>query len=381
MISVKHKEKCCGCEACVQVCPHKCITFDEDSEGFRYPRVDTARCVQCGLCEQVCPMSHQPLLSTSPQPFCYQSPEQDVLSNSSSGALFTALADKILADNGIVIGARFNEHWEVEHACATTKESLRPLCTSKYVQSRIGTIFNEVAHYLAAGRKVLFCGTPCQVAALRRFCRKNAEQLTCVDFICHGVPSPLVWRQWLASATQGREIESITFRSKEKGWHDYSLQIVLRNGEKRSFSILDSAFTRAFSANIILRPSCYRCQMRGLHRHSDITMADFWGMEKLLGRYDDKGVSLTFANTDKGLQLLDEVGAEKLDYPVDQLVSYNNSYDRQTPTTALRGAFFSRLKARPDSLPALLEDVTHLSPMRRRYYKIRTFVNNLLGII
>ena len=381
MISVKDKVKCCGCEACVQRCPQKCITFDEDSEGFRYPRVDTDRCVQCGLCEQVCPMLHQPLLTTSPQPFCYQSLSHDVLSMSSSGGLFATLADKFLVDRGVVVGARFDENWEVKHACAETEETLWPLCTSKYVQSRMGDIYHEVAQYLSDGRKVLFCGTPCQVAAMRRYCRKNAELLTCVDFICHGVPSPLVWRQWLASATQGRTIESISFRSKEKGWHDYRLQIAMSNGKKLSFSILDSAFTRAFSANIILRPSCYRCQMRGLHRHSDITMADFWGMEHVLGKCDDTGVSLAFANTDKGLQLLDEIGAEKLDVPIDHLVSYNHSYDQQTPTTALRSTFFSRLKACPDSLPALLEDITHLSPMRRRYYKIRTFVNNLLGII
>jgi len=381
MIFVKNREKCSGCEACVQICPQKCITFDEDREGFRYPCVNAVRCIQCGLCEQVCPMLHQPLLTTPPKPFCYQSFSHEILSNSSSGGLFMALADRFIVDDGVVVGARFNENWEVEHVCVETKEELWTLCTSKYVQSRMGGIYKEVSHYLSAGRKVLFCGTPCQVAAMRRYCRKNTELLTCVDFICHGVPSPLVWRQWLASTTHGKSIESISFRSKEKGWHDYHLQIVMCNGEKLSFSILDSAFTRAFSANIILRPSCYRCKMRGLHRHSDITMADFWGMEQVLGKCDDMGVSLAFANMDKGLQLLDEVSAEKLDHPIGDLVSYNHSYDQQTPTTALRGAFFSRLIASHESLPILLEDVTHLSPMRRRYYKVRTFVNNLLGII
>lgn len=381
MISVKHKDNCCGCEACVQICPQKCISFGEDGEGFRYPQVDVSRCVQCGLCEKACPMLHQPLLTTSPTPFCYQNPDVEVLSKSSSGGLFTALADRFVDDNGIVVGARFDEHWEVVHSCVSTKEDLWALCTSKYVQSRMGDIYHEVSRRLTEGRRVLFCGTPCQVAAVRQSCRKNLELLTCVDFVCHGVPSPLVWRKWLASVTNGREVAAVNFRSKEKGWHNYSLQITLADGEKLSYTIPESTFTRAFSANIILRPSCYRCKMRGLHRLSDVTMADFWGMGQLLGRDDDDGVSLAFANTETGNSLLDAVGAERLNASASHWVRFNHSYDCQTPTTALRGVFFSRLAARPESFSALLESLTHLSPMRRRYYKIRTFVNKLFGII
>ena len=381
MISVKHRGNCCGCEACVQICPQMCISFGEDGEGFRYPKVDASRCVQCGLCEKVCPMLHQPLLTAPPTPFYYQNPDVEVLSKSSSGGLFKALADRFIDDNGIVVGARFDEHWEVVHSCAATKEDLWTLCTSKYVQSRMGDIYYEVSHHLSEGRRVLFCGTPCQVAAVRRSCRKHQELLACVDFVCHGVPSPLVWRKWLASVTNGREIDEVNFRSKEKGWHNYSLQITLTDGEKLSYAIPESSFTRAFSANIILRPSCYRCKMRGLHRQSDITMADFWGMGQLLGKDDDLGVSLAFANTDKGNDLLRAVGAERLNDSVSHLVRFNRSYDCQTPTTALRGTFFSRLASRPDSFSALLESLTHLSPMRRRYYKIRTFVNKIFGII
>ena len=381
MISVKHKDNCCGCEACVQICPQKCISFDEDGEGFRYPQVDVSRCVQCGLCEKVCPMLHQPLLTTPPTPFYYQNPDTEVLSNSSSGGLFKALADRFLDGDGVVVGARFDEHWEVVHSCAATSEELSSLCTSKYVQSRMGRVYHELSQHLSEGRRVLFCGTPCQVAAMRRYVRKNQEQLTCVDFVCHGVPSPLVWRKWLASVTNGREIAAVNFRSKEKGWHNYSLQITLADGEKLSYTIPESSFTRAFSANIILRPSCYRCKMRGLHRLSDVTMADFWGMGQLLGRDDDSGVSLAIANTEKGNGLLADVGAERLDGPVNRWMRFNRSYDCQTPTTALRGAFFSRLASCPEGFFALLESLTHLSPMRRRYYKIRTFVNKIFGII
>ena len=382
MISVKDKEKCCGCEACVQICPQRCITFDEDSEGFRYPRVDTAKCVQCGLCTQVCPMLNSPKEMSSLQAFSYQSAAPKILSKSSSGGLFSALASHMLSQGGVVAGARFNERWEVEHTCVDTLDELEDLRTSKYVQSRVGHTFKEVAETLSKGRPVLFCGTPCQVAALRRFVRRNQELLTCADFICHGVPSPLVWRQWLSSTFKDSKITEINFRSKSKGWRNYHLEVRMESGDVFSFAIPDSAYTRAFSANITLRPSCYRCPMRGDHRSSDLTMADFWGLDHLMdSMQNDQGVSLAFARTEKVMKLLEDLGAVPLNYPMTELLRKNSSYAHQTPTTALRHELFSYAVKHPDTIIERLEQLTHLSPMQRRYYKICTFVRKIFGMI
>lgn len=380
----QHRELCCGCEACVQVCSRRCISFEEDDEGFRYPRVNASECVDCGLCSQVCPIQNVPQTVSPKGGFAYQSANQEVLFSSSSGGLFTALANQCLRQGGRVFGARFNERWEVEHTGVDTLQGVEALRTSKYVQSRVGQTFREVADTLSKGIPVLFCGTPCQVAALQRYLRKNKELLTCVDFVCHGVPSPLVWRKWLSAVFAGRKISAVNFRSKPEGWNNYHLEVRLESGEVFSYAIPDSAYTKAFSANIMLRPSCYRCQMHGEHHSSDLTMADFWGVEHVkdvADMADNRGVSLAIAQTEKGANLLKEIGARTLNQPVKVLMVHNPSYSHQTPTTALRSAFFSYALKHPEMMIERLEQLTHLSPMRRRYYKICTFVRKMIGMI
>lgn len=399
MIEVTRKEKCCGCEACVQACPRRCISFRTDSEGFYYPHADANMCVDCGLCERVCPMLHKATTPIDPQPFFFQSTDPVTLSHSSSGGLFFTVASKFIREGGVVAGATFNRQWAVEHVCVTTIEDLVQLCSSKYVQSRTGNVFSLVLQLLKEGKRVFFCGTPCQVKALRQMVNGHQEQLVCADFICHGVPSPLVWQRWLEHTAAGRKVSAVNFRSKDTGWnhYHYSLKIYYQNGDEQSYRIPESSYLRAYSANMILRPSCYRCPMRGKNRWSDFTMADFWGAESILHPTEetegvrslhdhrqlaiDKGLSLAFANNAKGKELLQTAGATPLNADIEKLTNSNISYDRQTPTTALRGAFFSQMAAQPQHTVALLEQFTHLSPMMRRYYKIRTFINKLIGTI
>ena len=207
MIEIKEKSSCCGCEACVQCCPKQCLTMHEDCEGFLYPQVDESSCIDCGLCEKVCPVIHQNASQEPLSSYIAINPNEEIRLKSSSGGIFTLLAEKIIAEGGVVFGARFDENWDVVHAWTDTIEGLAPLCGSKYVQSRIGNTYNEAKDFLKQGRKVLFSGTPCQIAGLKKFLRKEYANLLTVDFICHGVPSPGVWRRYLSELRESLRAE------------------------------------------------------------------------------------------------------------------------------------------------------------------------------
>lgn len=207
MIHITDKSKCCGCNACVQRCPKQCIAMREDEEGFLYPKVDVAVCIDCGLCEKVCPVINQNVPKEPLQVFAAKNKNEDQRLRSSSGGVFILLAENIIKQGGVVFGARFDKNWEVEHGYAETLEELEPLMRSKYVQSRIGNTYKEAEMFLKQGRKVLFVGTSCQIAGLHKFLRKEYENLLTVDFICHGVPSPGVWRK--SSEERSRKARSL----------------------------------------------------------------------------------------------------------------------------------------------------------------------------
>ena len=262
MIHITDKSKCCGCNACVQICPKQCIQIQEDGEGFLYPLVDVDMCVDCKLCEKVCPI----ITPNEPQKpvkvYAAKHKDDEIRLKSSSGGIFTLLAEQIIDEGGVVFGARFDEYWEVMHDYTETKEGLAVFRGSKYVQSRIGNTFQQAENFLKQGRKVMFTGTPCQIAGLRRFLRKEYENLLAVDFVCHGVPSPKVWRMYLDEtlARQGigkntvlshamlrqKFIRSVEFRSKSTGWKKYSFALTLTkasaDGEENSV-LLSSVFS------------------------------------------------------------------------------------------------------------------------------------------
>lgn len=197
MISINDKKDCCGCAACVQRCPKQCITLHEDNEGFLYPQVDESLCIDCGLCEKVCPVINQADERTPLGVYAAKNPNESVRMQSSSGGVFTMLAERIIDEDGVVFGACFDERWEVVHSYVETKEALAKFRGSKYVQSKIGSTYQQVEGFLKSGRKVLFSGTPCQIAGLKKYLRKEYDNLLAVDFICHGVPSPGVFRTYL----------------------------------------------------------------------------------------------------------------------------------------------------------------------------------------
>lgn len=197
MISIKDKKACCGCGACVQRCPKQCITLHEDSEGFLYPVADASVCINCGLCEKVCPVINQHTAHEPLQTFAAKNPNEAVRAASSSGGVFTMLAESVIKSGGVVFGAAFDQQWKVVHTCATTIEGLQKFRGSKYLQSQTNNTFREAETYLRQGRQVLYSGTPCQVAGLKKYLRKDYDNLLTLDFICHGVPSPGVFRTYL----------------------------------------------------------------------------------------------------------------------------------------------------------------------------------------
>ncbi len=360
MIDIKEKEKCCGCSACVQICTHHCITLDEDDEGFLYPNVDKAKCVDCGLCEKVCPFINIDKPRKPTVVYAAKNKNEDVRIHSSSGGVFSLIAEKIIDEGGIVFGARWNDKWEVIHSYTDSKNDLLFFCGSKYVQSKVEDCYKQVRRFLKDGRTVLFSGTPCQIAGLRYFLGKGYDTLLTVDFVCHGVPSPGVFRWFLQEEVDkyvrgtskdsvpytpihsipktyvhipdGIKIKDIRFRDKRNGWKKFSFALDLTDANadgKQNFVSLsynqDHKYTWLKGFDLYLRPSCYECCQKDLRSGSDITLADYWGIQTLYPNFDDdKGVSAVLVNTKKGYNYLEGLNASFIKTSFDDILSKNS---------------------------------------------------------
>lgn len=379
MIDIKDKKLCCGCNACVQRCPKKCISVQEDEEGFLYPLVDLSMCIDCGLCEKVCPVLNQGSERNPIELFAAANRDVSIRMQSSSGGIFTALAEQIIQEKGVVFGARFDEKWEVKHDYTETIEGLKAFRGSKYVQSRIGDTFSKAEFFLKAGRKVMFTGTPCQIAGLRLFLRKEYENLLAVDIICHGVPSPLVWRKYLGEKIQqgGLEsIQSISFRNKNTGWKNYSFQIEYNKNHLKSFFseyASQNIFMKGFLADLYLRPSCYACPAKKLKSGSDITLGDFWGIQHIKPELDDdKGVCAFIINTRKGIEWQNKLVIQKYKFDFTDVVKGNPSLVYSVDIPEKRAAFYDKL--RTSGLIKLVSKYTELPLILR----LKIFIYNLL---
>ena len=325
MINILAKSKCCGCSACLHICPKHSITFKEDQEGFLYPNVDKSTCIECGLCEKVCPVLNQDQERKPLQVYAAKHTDDEIRMKSSSGGIFTLLAEHIIDKGGVVFGARFNENWEVVHDYTETKEGLAPFRGSKYVQSNIGNSYKQVEKFLKAGREVMFTGTPCQVAGLKKYLRKDYENLLTVDFVCHGVPSPMVWRKYLEEEIYSYNnvvITGINFREKSISWKNFSFIVEFTKTEdageqKKVFSSVfyDNSYMNAFLSNLGLRPSCYACLAKSGKSGADITIGDFWGID-LIDSYlsDDIGVSLVVVNNLAALSIIETCNFTEEEY-------------------------------------------------------------------
>ena len=344
MIRITDKHNCCGCGACAQRCPRQCITMQTDKEGFAYPVVDTKQCCDCGLCDKVCPVINRlparPPVATYAATNCNQAVREE----SSSGGIFTLLA---INKGGIVFGAAFNERWAVEHTFADNIDDIKKFRGSKYVQSNIGGSYSVAEKFLKEGKEVLFSGTPCQIAGLKRFLRKEYKNLKTVDFLCHGTPSPLVWEKYLnevCSANDITTISDIQFRNKAEGWKKFSLQITYtgNDGKEKIFRepLNKNLYMRCFLGDLCLRPSCYQCPARSGKSGSDITLGDLWGAEQICPEIDDdKGLSLVLQRKECGLPHFD-----KTPIPHSEALKHNPVIERDVREPKRRKKFFSKAR-------------------------------------
>lgn len=302
---------CNGCHTCYSVCSKQAIKMISNEEGFLYPQIDETLCVKCGLCEKKCPVLN-PLQKDDEQTLAYAviNNNEKIRLESSSGGVFTALAENVIKQGGIVFGAKFDSDFNVIHGYTDTIEGLVDFRGSKYVQSTIGNSYIDCKKFLDEGRQVLFSGTPCQIAGLKSFLGKNYDNLLCVDFICHGVPSTEffnIYKQNIEN-TIGNKLIKIQFRDKTNGWADYDVKEVFSNNFTKITSHNNHPYMNLYLSNGCYRKSCYNCIFKGENYFSDLTIADFWGVKNYLPEYyDDKGTSLVFCNNKKGNDSIKEL--------------------------------------------------------------------------
>lgn len=347
MIDFADKADCCGCSACASICPRGCIALRPDAEGFLYPEVNEEACVDCGLCEQVCPLLHKPEQHQLLAVYGAKNKNDEVRFASSSGGVFTLLAEAALAKNGAVFGAALDEHLQVRHVRADSMDELAHLRGSKYVQSVIAGCFAEARGLLRSGRQVLFSGTPCQIAGLKGYLVKDYPNLLTVDVVCHGVPSPKVYRKHLAevAAQAGEPVRQVRFRDKEKGWKRGET-VFLTEHQRMGASKRKETYMRLFLNNVSIRPSCGQCAFNNKRSLADITIADYWGVDKQFPDFDDdKGVTLVLVNTAKGADALAQIEAEMDLLATDfaKGAEYNWAVEKSLPLHPQREFFFENL--------------------------------------
>jgi len=379
MINIIDKTICCGCHACYNRCPQKCISMQIDDEGFWYPAVDSKQCIDCGLCEEVCPIINKSIVENQPTAYACQVEDDQIRQQSSSGGVFTIIAASVLANHGVVFGAGFDEKFNVLHSSVDSIDDLSNFRGSKYVQSCIGNTYEEAKNFLNQGRQVLFSGTPCQIAGFKSYLGKEYEGLVCVDIICHGVPSPLVWEQYRNNLKNNNELMSISFRDKAFGWKRFSLKITYKNDEEYIKDLKSDAFMQGFLKNVYLRPSCYNCSFKTLARQSDITLADFWGMENILPSFDDdKGTSLILVNSNKGKEIFlaaaKQMKYEKID--IEHAIKYNSAAIKSVAYNPKRDKFFRELPESTD-ISQLIGKYTKVSFSRKVYMKVRLLLSQI----
>lgn len=311
MIEILDKSKCCGCTACYNVCPQHCIEMRRDEEGFLYPFVEYEKCINCGLCEKVCPFEEQSNRASVKEIYIVHHKNWLKRSKCSSGGAFTSMAEEFVEHGGVVYGAAYSKDLQVQHVRIDNTEQVLLLSGSKYVQSNLASTFDMVKQDLHSGKKVLFSGTPCQVEGLKRFLGGKDGGLTTVDFACHGVPSPLVWENYLEYIHKKRKSKVINanFRSKKYGYHNPTMELMLEKGQRTYGSAHVDVMLKAFFSEICSRPSCYNCAVKTTERVADITVFDSWHSKEVAGlsKDDNKGWTVVAIHSELGIELLEKI--------------------------------------------------------------------------
>lgn len=306
------KIQCCGCSACESICPQECISMIEDKEGFLYPNIDMKKCVGCKLCEKVCPVLNvEKERAFKQEAYIVQNIDEKVCLQSTSGGMFTAIANEVINQGGIVFGAAFDEDFNVKHIGTTSKNEIEKFRNSKYVQSDIRGTYNEVQRRIMEGQLVCYSGTPCQIEGLKRFLGKESDKLITVDVVCRAVPSPLVWRKYVSMQKEklGEPIDNIRFRDKYYGYKYSSMSFTDKRGKRiYGCGVESDLMHRAFFSNICDRPSCYDCVFKKRYRVSDFTIWDCFQVGRFSKKLDnDRGATRVLVHSDKGRKLFEKI--------------------------------------------------------------------------
>ena len=352
MIKVESKKDCTGCEACKSICPKNCIEMAPDEEGFLYPRVDHENCIDCGLCEKVCPILHSNDKTCQGRQKAYivQHKCDKIRMESTSGGAFSAIAEYALGQGGAVFGAAFDTGFQIRHQMVNGSEELSKLRGSKYVQSQIGSAFQDAKEILESGRLVVFSGTPCQIEGLSSFLGKRYDNLVLVDLVCHAVSSPLAWKKFLDCLPAGalKEGSWIKFRDKSKYGYEYTQLTVYRsNGTEVYRSGPESdPMLRAFVSNTCTRPSCYECHFKKRHRISDFTIWDCYNVYQYNQAMDDnKGTSHVLIHSEKGQEIFGKISGTLrfMEVDCDQAIASEPALTQSSKPGSMREPFMKDL--------------------------------------
>lgn len=357
MITIEQKKDCCGCNACGDICPQNAISFNTDNEGFWYPSIDQSKCVNCGLCDKVCPMQNEYRTSGAiDKPECYAAEHKsvEVVFSSTTGGMFSAMADVMYKRKGYVGGAIHNSDFSVSEFISNDKKDLDLLRRSKDLQSDAIGFYLDVKKLLNDGESVHVCALPCQIAALKTFLGKDYDNLITIDLICLGVNSPKVWRKYLdyIEKLNNSKIVWTENKSKEYGWHNLTQKFVFENGKEYFDTSNTSLFIKGFiKSHLYCRPSCYDCQFKKFPRPADISIGDFWGIERRDSFFNSNmGTSVVIVNTKKGKTFFEDVKKRIIfkETPLEWVLSGNPALTRSiTDISDKRKEFFDELECSP----------------------------------
>ncbi|MEG1684009.1 MAG: Coenzyme F420 hydrogenase/dehydrogenase, beta subunit C-terminal domain, partial [Oscillospiraceae bacterium] len=345
------KNACTGCAACANGCPKNAIAMQPDREGFLVPVVDHSLCIQCGHCTAICPiLQPAPEQGRLPAVFAAWNRDETVRKDSTSGGIFSLLADYVLEDGGVVFGAAIGAGMRVRHIACWKKEELRYLRGAKYVQSEIGDTYRQIKKLTDSGRSVLFAGTPCQVDGLYHYLGCHPDKLLTCDLVCHGVPSPGVWADMVQSIEKnsGKKLQTVRFRNKVNGWKNSHFTTLFEGGAVDSHPLMQTEYGRGFGRALFLRPSCHRCPYASLNRPGDFTLGDFWGLrDDELPEEQSRGIGLLLVNTARGSHIFDQLPIAKKPYTIERAIAGNPRLASPTPMPPERAAFFAAYALEP----------------------------------
>ena len=383
MIKIEDKSKCCGCWACENVCPVHCITMEMDEEGFRYPKVDLDVCINCHKCEKACPELKPEMDDSKPLAnYVIQQKDKGILRNSTSGGFYSAVAEYVIKQGGVVFGASFDKDMVLRHTHAETLEDCKQFRGSKYVQSEIQHTFTEMLQYLKEGRLVVFSGTPCQIAGLYGFLgNRKYENLVTVDLVCHGTPSPLLLKKYLAHQAEVNHDKVVDYRSRDKYYgYDYSTATIYFEDNKHQYhkGKESDLMLGLYFKNLISRPSCYSCHFKTLNRVSDITIFDCWDAPSVSKEFSRDGATNVFIHTEKGAKVFEAIKDHFVWAPsnLDSIIKRDGVMIKHHVTpNPKRSEFFKDLQTM--TIPQVEEKYDHKSALRRIIGEVKPILHSL----